>query len=47
MADKTLKTRIVSKHASYTAWADSALVLLEGEIALASIETTKPDGQGG
>ena len=47
MADKTLKTRIVSKHASYTAWTDSALVLLEGEIALASIETTKPDGQGG
>lgn len=47
MADKTLKTRIVSKHASYTAWADSTLVLLEGEIALASIETTKPDGQGG
>lgn len=47
MADKTLKTRIVSKHASYTAWADSTLVLLEGEIALASIETTQPDGQGG
>ena len=47
MADKTLKTRIVSKHASYTAWANSTLVLLEGEIALASIETTKPDGQGG
>lgn len=47
MADKTLKTRIVSKHASYTAWADSTLVLLAGEIALASIETTKPDGQGG
>ena len=47
MADKILKTRIVSKHASYTAWADSTLVLLEGEIALASIETTQPDGQGG
>ena len=47
MADKTLKTRIVSKHASYTAWADSTLVLLAGEIALASIETTQPDGQGG
>lgn len=47
MADKTLKTRIVSKHASYTAWADSTLVLLAGEIALAAIETTKPDGQGG
>ena len=47
MAEKTIKTRIVSKHASYTAWANSTLVLLEGEIALASIETTKPDGQGG
>lgn len=47
MANKTLKTRIVSKHASYTAWADSTLVLLAGEIALAAIETTKPDGQGG
>lgn len=47
MDNKTLKTRIVSKHASYTAWADSALVLLAGEIALAAIETTKPDGQGG
>lgn len=47
MADKILKTRIVSKHASYTAWADSTLVLLTGEIALASIETTQPDGQGG
>ncbi len=47
MADKTLKTRIVSKHASYETWVDSTLVLLEGEIALASINTTKPDGQGG
>lgn len=47
MADKILKTRIVSKHASYEAWADSKLTLLEGEIALAAIETTKPDGQGG
>lgn len=47
MADKTLKTRIVSKHASYEAWASSSLVLLEGEIALASINTPRPDGQGG
>lgn len=47
MADKILKTRIVSKHASYEAWANSELKLLAGEIALAAIETTKPDGQGG
>lgn len=47
MAEKRLTTRIVSKHADLTAWESSSLKLLAGEIALASINTTKPDGQGG
>ena len=47
MAEKTLTTRIISKHADLAAWSSSTLVLKAGEIALASINTTKPDGQGG
>ena len=47
MAEKTLRTRIISKHADLAAWSTSTLVLKAGEIALASINTTKPDGQGG
>ena len=47
MAEKTLTTRIISKHADLAAWSTSTLVLKAGEIALASINTTKPDGQGG
>lgn len=47
MAEKTLTTRIISKHADLAAWSTSTLVLKAGEIALASINTKKPDGQGG
>ncbi len=47
MAEKRLTTRIISKHADLAAWESSSLKLLAGEIALASINTTKPDGQGG
>ena len=47
MAEKTLITRIINKHADLAAWSTSTLVLKAGEIALASINTTKPDGQGG
>ena len=47
MAEKTLKTRIVNKHASLEAWRTSPLVLKEGEIALAYVETEKPNGHGG
>lgn len=47
MAEKRLTTRIISKHADLTAWESSSLKLLAGEIALASINTKKPDGQGG
>ena len=47
MAEKTLTTRIISKHADLAAWGTSTLVLKAGEIALASINTTRPNGQGG
>lgn len=47
MAEKKLTTRIISKHADLATWESSSLKLLAGEIALASINTTKPDGQGG
>lgn len=47
MAEKILSTRIINKHASMADWSTSTLVLKEGEIALAYVETTKPDGQGG
>ena len=47
MAEKTVKTRIINKHGALADWASSTLVLKEGEIALAYIETTKPNGQGG
>jgi len=33
--EKTLQTRIINKHAAYSDWAASDLVLLDGEIALA------------
>lgn len=39
MAEKTLKTRIINKHATLGQWQDSTLVLKEGEIALAKITT--------
>lgn len=39
MAEKTLKTRIINKHATLGQWQDSPLVLKEGEIALAKITT--------
>lgn len=39
MAEKTLKTRIINKHATLSQWQDSPLVLKEGEIALAKITT--------
>lgn len=46
MAEKTLKTRIVNKHASLAEWQDSSLVLKEGEIALAKITTAVKDDKG-
>ena len=47
MSEKTLNTRIINKHASLTEWSSSTLVLKKGEIALAYVETTKPDGNVG
>lgn len=47
MANKTLNTRIQLKNASLSDWNGSNLKLLAGEIALASVNTTRPDGQGG
>lgn len=47
MAEKQVKTRIINKHGPLADWTSSTLVLKDGEIALAYIETTKPDGQGG
>lgn len=47
MAEKQVKTRIINKHGALADWTSSTLVLKEGEIALAYIETTKPNGQGG
>lgn len=47
MADKILQTRIINKHADLATWKDSTLPLKTGEIALARVETTKPDGNGG
>lgn len=46
MAEKTLKTRIVNKHASLAEWQDSTLVLKEGEIALAKVTTAVKDDKG-
>ena len=47
MATKTLNTRIINKHADLSVWNSSTLELKTGEIALARVETTKPDGHGG
>lgn len=47
MAEKILQTRIINKHADLATWKDSTLPLKTGEIALARVETTKPDGHGG
>ena len=47
MAEKVIKTRIINKHGALSDWLTSSLVLKEGEIALAYVETTKPNGQGG
>lgn len=47
MAEKILQTRIINKHADLATWKDSSLPLKTGEIALARVETTKPDGHGG
>lgn len=47
MAQKTLNTRIQLKNATLTQWNESDLKLLAGEVALASVNTTRPDGQGG
>lgn len=47
MAEKTIKTRIINKHGALADWLNSSTILKEGEIALAYVETTKPDGQGG
>ena len=46
MAEKTLKTRIINKHASIAEWQESPLVLKEGEIALAKITTAVKDDKG-
>ena len=47
MAEKVIQTRIINKHGALADWLTSTTVLKEGEIALAYVETTKPDGQGG
>ena len=47
MAEKVLQTRIINKHADLATWKDSTLALKTGEIALARVETTRPDGNGG
>ena len=47
MAEKTIKTRIINKHGALADWLSSSTILKAGEIALAYVETTKPDGQGG
>lgn len=47
MAEKILQTRIINKHADLATWASSTLPLKTGEIALARVETTRPDGHGG
>ena len=47
MAEKVIQTRIINKHGALADWLTSKTVLKEGEIALAYVETTKPDGQGG
>ena len=47
MAEKVIQTRIINKHGKLADWLTSEAILKEGEIALAYIETTKPDGQGG
>lgn len=47
MAEKTIKTRIINKHGALADWLNSSTILKAGEIALAYVETTKPDGQGG
>lgn len=47
MAEKILQTRIINKHADLATWASSTLPLKTGEIALARVETSKPDGNGG
>ena len=47
MAEKIVQTRIINKHGKLADWLTSTTVLKEGEIALAYVETTKPDGQGG
>ena len=45
--EKILNTRVINKHDSLTNWNSSSLKLKDGEIALAYVETTKPDGHGG
>ena len=48
MAEKVINTRIINKHGALADWlATGSTILKEGEIGLAYIETTKPDGQGG
>ena len=47
MAEKILNTRIINKHGDLSSWNSSSLELKTGEIALARVETTKPDGHGG
>lgn len=44
MATKTLNTRIISKHAELAALEASSLVLKEGEIVLAKVNVSQPDG---
>ena len=44
MAEKLIQTRIISKHADLSAWSTSELVLKQGEIALAKVDVTQPDG---
>ena len=46
MAEKILHTRIVNKHDTLENWISSDLILKEGEIALAKVETATQDAKG-
>ena len=41
MAEKTIKTRLINKHGAIDQWLTSDLLLKEGEIALAYVNTTQ------
>ena len=47
MAEKTLQTRIISKHITFEQANTGTWKPYEGEIVLARVDTQKPDGHGG